>query len=349
MSPHVSNFLKALSKEITTEIPLYCTGYPEFEFVDNYITQYNLKPKKPNLILNEKDYSIIEQMGFDAISLWDYRRGNGGYFLEDQRRVDGWGRMYKGNWYMWDGVFKNEKIINNWEHLNLPSEDNLIDLRNFLDRTNYNIEFVISLPGLFEKTWQSMGFKFFARCLRSNVEFVEKVVSFFAEYLKTLIEALQNIGVKSFLIADDIGYKKRTFIPKDLWRNLFYEEYKAIIDFIHKKKKYIILHSDGYISDMIGTFIDLGFDAIQSLEPSAGVNILSLFKKYKSQICFIGNLDMGLLSFGSPQEVRDYTIKLITKAKENNCSLVVSPSQQINRKCVPKNIKVIIETAKIFK
>jgi uroporphyrinogen decarboxylase len=349
MSHHKSNFIKALSKEPTREIPIYCTGYPESQFIDNYITQYNLKVEKNNLILNDKNYSIIKLIGFDAISLWDFRRGKGGFVHNDQIRVDGWGRLYKGNWYMWDGVFKNEEMIENWEHLNLPSEENFINLRNFLDRTNNNFEFAISLPGLFEKTWQSMGLKFFAKCLKKNVEFINRVLSFFSNYLKTLIKAIQLTGATTFLIADDIGYKKRTFIPKEIWRKLFFEEYKEIIHMIHQKTHYVILHSDGYISDMISTFIDLGFDAIQSLEPSAGVDIFNLFKKFKNQICFIGNLDMSLLSFGTPQEVKAYTEKLITKAKKYHCPLVVSPSQQINRKCVPKNINVVIETAKIFK
>jgi hypothetical protein len=349
MSPYLSNFIKALSKEITSEIPVYCTGYPESEFIENYITQYKLKPEKVNLILNNKNYSIIERMGFDAISLWDFRRGKGGYSLNDQIRVDGWGRLYKGNWYMWDGVFKSEDIIDNWEHLNLPSEENLMNLRSFLDTTNHNLEFVISLPGLFEKTWQSMGIKFFAKCLNKDISFIEKVLHFFSNYLNTLIQTIQRTGAATFLIADDIGYKKRTFISKERWRKLFFDEYMKIIDIIHQKKHYIILHSDGYISDMISTFIDLGFDAIQSLEPSSGVDIFSLFKKFKNQICFIGNLDMNLLSFGTPQEVKDYTKKLISKAKEYNCPLVISPSQQINRKCDPKNINAIFETAKIFK
>lgn len=349
MSHHKNNFIKALSRESTTEVPIYCTGYPEFEFIDKYITQYNLKSENTNLILNNKNYSIIKQMGFDAISIWDFRRGKGGYTLEDDIRVDGWGRKYKGEWYLWDGVFKNEDIVDNWKHLNLPSKGNLKILGNFLERPSDNIEFVISLPGLFEKTWQSMGFKFFAKCLKHNVQFIEKVLSFFSSYLKTLIEAIQTVGATTFIIADDIGYKKRTFIPEETWRKLFFEEYKEIVNNIHQKKHYVILHSDGYISDMLDTFIDLGFDAVQSLEPSAGVNIFNLFKKYKNQICFIGNLDINLLSFGTPQEVKTYSKKLITKAKEHNCSLVVSPSQQINRKCVPKNINVVIETAKIFK
>ncbi|MFX0003596.1 MAG: uroporphyrinogen decarboxylase family protein [Promethearchaeota archaeon] len=350
MHEHKTDFVKALSKEFTSRIPLYCTGYPELEFIDQYIDQYNLKTNNVDLILNNKNYTIIEQMGFDAISLWDFRRGEGGYNLDAERRVDGWGRIYKGDWYLWDGVFRSEKIIQDWEHLKLPSKENLKKLKIFLKRSNTCLEFVYSLPGLFEKTWQSMGFNYFAKCLkRNNLNFIKDVVQFFTDYIKKLIKLLQAAEAKTFLITDDFGYKNRTFIPKELWKRLFYKSYSEIINLIHQMNQKIIIHSDGYISDMIGIFIDLGLDGVQSLEPNAGVDIFSLFKKYGNKICFIGNLDISLLSFGTPQEVKTYTTKLITKAKENYCSLIVSPSQQINKKCKPININTMIEMTKIFK
>jgi len=349
MYSHRSEFLKALSKEPTARVPLYCTGYPELEFIDNYLKRYKLKTNNTSLILNDKNYNIIEQMGFDAISLWDFRRGEGGYNLDDQRRVDGWGRIYKDEWYLWDGIFKNEKILLEWEYLKLPPKDKILNLEKFLRREHKKLDYVVSLPGLFEKTWQSMGFYYFAKSLKKNIEFVETVVSFFSEFVIKLSKILQNTGVKTFLVADDYGYKNRTFIPKDLWNHLFFNHYKEIIDIIHEKKKEIIIHSDGYISEMIKIFIDLGFDAVQSLEPNAGVNIFALFKKYQNQICFIGNLDISFLAFGTIQQVKDYVNSLIRKANKYNCSLVVSPTQQINSKCKPENINAMIETTKIFK
>ncbi|MFX0104871.1 MAG: uroporphyrinogen decarboxylase family protein [Candidatus Hodarchaeota archaeon] len=344
-----SNFLKALSRVPITQAPLYCTGYPELEFIDNYTKYYDIKSINKNFILNEKNYSIIERMGFDAISLWDFRRGEGGYALDNQRRVDGWGRIYKEEWYMWDGVFKDKFIVKNWEFLKLPSKKKIRSLKDFLGKASDKLEYVISLPGLFEKTWQSMGLVQFAKSLKKYLDLVESVVSFFSDYLKSLIKILQNTGAKIFIIADDYGYKKRTFIPKESWHLLFSDRYKEIINIIHERKQKVIIHSDGYISDMIETFIDLGFDAVQSLEPNAGVDIFSLFKIYNNQICFIGNLDISFLSFGTPQQVKDYVIKLIKKAQKYNCSLVISPTQQINSKCKLENINTMIQTTKRFK
>jgi uroporphyrinogen-III decarboxylase len=164
-----------------------------------------------------------------------------------------------------------------------------------------------------------------------------------------LIKTLQNIGTQYFLIADDFGYKNRTFIPISLWKDLFFIDYKRIINLIHSGNQKVIIHSDGYISNMVEIFVELEFDAVQSLESNAGVNIFSLFEKFKDKLCFIGNLDMGLLTFGTPKQVKTYTTKLITIARKHNSALVVSPSHQINSKCNPDNINTMIQTAKIFK
>lgn len=349
MYTHKSDFFKVLSKEPTTHVPLYCTGYPELTFIDNYVNQYKFKTNRKDMELNQKNYNIIEQMGFDAISLWDFRRGEGGYNLDDQRRIDGWGRIYKGEWYLWQGLFRNEKILQEWEYLTFPSKKKLMILKDFLRRTSKHLEYVISLPGLFEKTWQSMGFNYFAKCLRKNIEFVKIVISYFSKYVKKLINILQTVGAQIYLLADDIGYRNRTFIPKNIWKELFFKAYSEIINLIHSRNHKIIIHSDGYISDMIETFINLGFDGVQSLEPNAGVDIFHLFKKFKNSICFIGNLDMSLLTFGTLEQVKAYVIKLITNARKYNCSLVISPSHQITSKCKVENINTMIKTTKIFK
>ena len=350
MNSKKNNFLKVLSKEITDTIPLYCTGFPEQEFLKNYIEIYNLKSKNNDeLILKEKDYSIIEQMGFDAISIWDFRVKRGGYPLDKYKRVDSWGRIYKNHWYQNDGVLKNKNDLETWEHLKTPSKEDLRILKNFLINSRYKLVPILSLPGLFEKTWQSMGLLYFSKCLRSNSAFIENAIEFFSEYLIGLVKSLQKSGAEIFLIADDCGYKTREFIPKEKWKALFFNKYKAIVNLIHKENNSVIIHSDGNINNLIKVFIDIGFDAIQSLEPSAGIDIYSLFKKYRNkQICFIGNVDISDLTYGTPEQIKKYVQNLIINARKYNFPLIISPTQQIQSHIKPKNIKAMIEATKTY-
>ena len=137
--------------------------------------------------------------------------------------------------------------------------------------------------------------------------FIRKIIDFFSSYVKNLITKLQKAGVSLFLIADDIGYNNRLFIQKNIFKDLFLDKYIELVDIIHNNKNFVIIHSDGYISNIIDLFIKIGFDGVQSIESNAGNNIFDLFKKYHNQICFIGNIDNGkYLTFGTKQQVKHY-------------------------------------------
>jgi len=344
------DFMSVLSGQLNPNIPLYCTGYPNLNFMSKYLKQYNIHSTTTEFELNHFNYNLIYQMGFDAISLWNFRRGEGGYDLNNNMKVDGWARIKtKSNWYMWDGIFKNKDIIASWEHLRPPEKKSITELSRFLKKAKSRLAIILSLPGLFEKTWQSMGFVYFSKMLRKDLEFIRYVVSFFLEYLEKLISILIKAGVKNFLIADDCGYKGRLFIPSSQWDSLFNKPYTNIVEKIHENNCKVIIHSDGYITDLIPSFIHIGFDAIQGLEPSAGVDIFHVFKKFSDRISYIGNLDMSLLSFGSRNEVEVYVRKLITSSRKYHAPLIISPTQQIDETTKPENVKIMIDTTKKFK
>jgi len=86
-------FLKVLSKIQSEYVPVYCMGYPKTEFINNFIYRYKLESNPTEYTLHGNDYNFIKLMSFDAISIWDYRRGKGGYELNKSLCVDGWGNL----------------------------------------------------------------------------------------------------------------------------------------------------------------------------------------------------------------------------------------------------------------
>lgn len=350
MHDNRSNFFKALNRKQTGKTALYCTGYPELDFINQYLESYYMKDQSEGKFLfNSHNYAYIKQMGFDAVSLWEYRRGEGGYDLPNGLKVDGWGRLYKGKWYRNDGVFKNGQDLQDWGHLTLPSQERMDELSKFLPKLREDLRLipVLSLPGLFEKTWQSMGLLHFSKCIKNDIQFIRKVIAFFQEHVIELIRTLQQVGADVFIIADDCAYNQKLFIPKETWKNLFFEPYLEIVGLIHENPNIkVILHSDGSITDLIDIFIEIGFDALQSLEPNAGVDIFQLFETYKDKICFIGNVDMSDLVYSSPKKIEACVKKLITSARAHGAPFVLSPTQQINSLVKPKNFHAMIKTVK---
>ena len=66
----------------------------------------------------------------------------------------------------------------------------------------------------------------------------------------------------------------------------------------------VFMHTDGNINTVMERIVDCGFDGLQSLQPSAGMDIAQIKKEYGTRLCLMGNVDLDrLLPFGTPEEV----------------------------------------------
>lgn len=120
-------------------------------------------------------------------------------------------------------------------------------------------------------------------------------------------------GAEAILIADDIAFNTGLLLPPETMKVVAYPYYKMMIDGIKAHKDVpVIFHSDGYLYDELPNIIACGFDAIQSLQPSAGMDIAKIKEEFGDQICLMGNVDLNyLLPFGKPEEVREEVKKLV--------------------------------------
>jgi hypothetical protein len=67
--------------------------------------------------------------------------------------------------------------------------------------------------------------------------------------------------------------------------------------------KYVFMHSDGYIADVIADLIEIGVTALNSQIKCMGA--VELGRRFRGRITFWGEMDrQELLAFGSAEEVR---------------------------------------------
>ena len=65
-----------------------------------------------------------------------------------------------------------------------------------------------------------------------------------------------------------------------------------------------IFHSDGRLSDVIPDLIASGINALHPIEPKA-MDINLVKARYGDKLALIGNIDMNLLTLGTPDQVRE--------------------------------------------
>lgn len=143
-------------------------------------------------------------------------------------------------------------------------------------------------------------------------ELADKIMEFEFGRAKLFLER----GADAILIGDDIAFNTGLLLPPETMRKVAYPFYRKTIRKIKTYKDVpVILHSDGYLYEAIPDIIACGFDAIQSIQPSAGMDIGKIKKEYGDQLCLIGNVDLNyLLPFGTPEDVDKEVKELVQKA-----------------------------------
>jgi hypothetical protein len=129
--------------------------------------------------------------------------------------------------------------------------------------------------------------------------------------LRDMVHAFNLAWVKSWcatpidcvVIADDWGAQHRLLISPKLWRSLFKPLYADYVSLAKAAGKFVLMHSDGWIFDIIEDLIEIGVDAINS--QLFCMDIEELGRRYRGQVTFWGEIDrQHLLPFGTPEEVR---------------------------------------------
>lgn len=116
--------------------------------------------------------------------------------------------------------------------------------------------------------------------------------------------------------AEDLGYKTGPLIGPAMFRDFFLEANKERARNV--KDQYgqkILKHCCGNINLLLDFFIEIGFDAYQSIQPTAGMDICGLKRDYGDRITLWGGVAVENLVGGTPEDVRSDVRRAMACAK----------------------------------
>jgi uroporphyrinogen decarboxylase len=105
-------------------------------------------------------------------------------------------------------------------------------------------------------------------------------------------------------LVDDWGSQQALLISPALWREFFKPLYRDYCELAHAHGKYVLMHSDGFIREIIPDLIEIGVNAVNA--QLFCMDIEELADRFSGRICFWGEIDrQRLLTMGTPEEVRE--------------------------------------------
>lgn len=149
------------------------------------------------------------------------------------------------------------------------------------------------------------GFERGSLALVEDPELVAAATDFTLAEQNLADESLVQPDADAVLVAYDFGHKTGPFISPEMFRRYFLEANAARVKRLHETfGKTVILHSCGNVNSYLDLFLAIGFDAYQSIQESAGMDIYGLKKTHGKKITLWGGVRLENLVAGTPEDVR---------------------------------------------
>jgi uroporphyrinogen decarboxylase len=195
----------------------------------------------------------------------------------------------------------------------------------------------------FTETYLLFGFEEFCLKIHDDPALVKAVVDRIGLVGEKGMKQLCREQIDFVVFGDDMAYTEGMMISPELMRKLFFPWYRRFIRIAREAGKRVLFHSDGNVEPVIPDFIEAGLNALHPVEPKA-MDIFRLKKTYGKQLAFFGNVDVDLLSRGTPDQVAAQARKLIASLAPGG-GYALGSSNAVVDYVNPENYKTMLMTS----
>jgi uroporphyrinogen decarboxylase len=259
----------------------------------------------------EEEIQVRKMLNMDMFNWWC--AGTPETFIRNDEQgnkimLDSWGNLWQRSHATADIIepaIKDEDQI-----LSLKFPDTNIYRQNteIISYFSKNSPFFVfgQTEGIFTPISWLCGFENFMIYSCTNKEELQTLAMRLAEHYAELAKMLIDAGAHGILIGDDIAFNTGTFFSPQTMRELIFPALKREVELIKAYKDVpVFMHTDGDLNKVMEDIIDCGFDGLQSLQPSANMNLSEIKQKYGDRLCLMGNIDINeILPFGTEEMVR---------------------------------------------
>lgn len=125
-----------------------------------------------------------------------------------------------------------------------------------------------------------------------------------------------NAGADAVFNASDIAFNTGCFFTPQQFDDFIGPYLGKWASHFKKEGIYTIYHTDGNITKIMDKLAATGIDALQCIDPIAGMDIVKLKEEYYKKITLIGNIDTRTLQFGTTEEIETECRKVLENCKK---------------------------------
>jgi len=173
---------------------------------------------------------------------------------------------------------------------------------------------------------------------------LEKRHCFYLEFIERILKAAQG-RIDFILCGDDFGSQRDLLISPATFDKIFAPRKKEFFDMVHSYGAKISHHSCGSTRKLIPRFIEIGMDALQTIQPQAeGMNPYELKADFGDRIVFHGGIDVqGWLQKATIPQIQQEVNHLMDEVGRGG-GYITAPCHNIQPDTPLQNVLAIYET-----
>lgn len=117
---------------------------------------------------------------------------------------------------------------------------------------------------------------------------------------------------------EDMGFKEHSFISLQMYEQLIKPFHKKTIDYAHSLGLPVIMHSCGFVENLLPGMIDAGIDCLQVIEVKAGMDLHRLYKNFGDKLSFMGGIDVREIYSNSRERIDRELTGILPEVMGNN-------------------------------
>ena len=108
-----------------------------------------------------------------------------------------------------------------------------------------------------------------------------------------------------------------------------------------------ILHSDGNLAPLLESLASTELDALQAIDPVAGMDIIETKKAAEGRLCLCGNVDLRLLTSGPEEAIRENVREICLGCKEGG-GFVLGATNAVYDEIPLSNYRAMIDAGREY-
>jgi uroporphyrinogen decarboxylase len=184
--------------------------------------------------------------------------------------------------------------------------------------------------------------------LHDEPDWVSEVIDACVAHSLQMTKLAAERGADFVVFGDDYGGKAGPLVSPAMFGEFFLPGIRRLVAAAKELGLWVIKHTDGNVASILEPIIATGIDGFHPSDPSAGMDIVEVKRKFGDRICVIGGIDAGdPLSRWPASDVVDEVRRRVDELAPGG-GWVIASSNSLHASVRPENYAAMVWATRAF-